>query len=168
MITRNPPGIWIQNNPHGSLLAFAMTTTDWEPATTAGDIDDYRTGDIHNIRDEKVTTHLRALAAGAIESYGSYYNVEFQGVEGFSLLRYTEGQQYKSHVDYAHGNNRLASGLIYLNDNYQAGQLWFNLLNYRFAPKAGDFIIFPSNYLFRHAALPPVGGTRYVINMFFK
>ena len=44
--------------------------------------------------------------------------------------------------------------LAYLNDDYEGGELFFDKLNLKIKPKAGDLYLFPSSYVYSHAAMP--------------
>jgi predicted 2-oxoglutarate/Fe(II)-dependent dioxygenase YbiX len=51
----------------------------------------------------------------------------------------------------------------YLNDDYEGGELFFDKLNLKIKPQAGDLYLFPSSYIYSHAAMPVTDGTKYSI-----
>jgi len=51
----------------------------------------------------------------------------------------------------------------YLNDNYDGGEIAFDMYDIKVKPDAGDLIIFPSNYMFMHKAMPVTSGVKYSI-----
>jgi predicted 2-oxoglutarate/Fe(II)-dependent dioxygenase YbiX len=56
---------------------------------------------------------------------------------------------------------------MYLNDDYEGGELWFPYLDLTFKAEAGDIVLFPSTYIFAHAAKPVISGTKYsAVTMF--
>jgi predicted 2-oxoglutarate/Fe(II)-dependent dioxygenase YbiX len=55
------------------------------------------------------------------------------------------------------------SVLLYLNEEYEGGELEFVNQKYRFKPKTGMLVGFPSGHEYLHAALPTTSGIRYVI-----
>jgi hypothetical protein len=56
---------------------------------------------------------------------------------------------------------------MYLNDNYSGGGLRFPFLDYTYTPEEGDIVLFPSTFLYMHAALPVEEGTKYAaVTMF--
>ena len=57
----------------------------------------------------------------------------------------------------------MLSSVGYLNDNYEGGELFFDKLNLKIKPKAGDLYLFPSAYIYSHAAMPVISGTKYSI-----
>lgn len=100
----------------------------------------------------------------------------FGAIEFFEipyLLRYKVGGTYNKHADsegyeqdsrrWYRSCDRDVSLLIYLNDDYQGGELLFNRLNYTYKPRTGDLVLFPSGNLFLHQSLPITRGTKYAL-----
>jgi hypothetical protein len=81
----------------------------------------------------------------------------------YNLLRYRGGQQYKLHDDFSIINRRAISFLIYLNDDYEGGNIEFPFVNVNLKPEKNSLVIFPSNYLFGHIAHPVTNGTKYAL-----
>lgn len=83
--------------------------------------------------------------------------------EGYNVLRYAEGDQYKAHYD---GNTlvgRAVSAICYLNDDYEGGEIEFVNFGVKIKPTAGTLILFPSNYAYSHIAHPVTKGTKYAL-----
>lgn len=55
---------------------------------------------------------------------------------------------------------------IYLNDNYEGGELIFNNLRYSLKPKAGQLILFPSGIEYKHEVSQITDGDRYSVVAF--
>jgi hypothetical protein len=106
------------------------------------------------------------------------YRVTVQYWEWPQLLVYPEdGGHYKPHIDgeykfiddkapegeWRRISDRDLSLLIYLNDNYEGGEVVFPDLNMQITPKQGQILIFPSNRHFLHGVMPVHGNTRHVI-----
>lgn len=108
----------------------------------------------------------RALVEVAGPAYGA---IEF--FETPYLLRYRVGGTYGKHADsdgyeretgrWYRSCDRDVSALIYLNDDYEGGELLFNRLHYTYRPQAGDLVLFPSGNLFLHQSVPITRGTKY-------
>lgn len=89
------------------------------------------------------------------------------------LLRYKVGGKYGEHADsetydpdkrlFYRISDRDISVLIYLNDDYDGGELTFNRLNYSYHPSAGDLVMFPSGNLYMHQAQSVTRGTKYAL-----
>jgi hypothetical protein len=58
--------------------------------------------------------------------------------------------------------------LIYLNDNYEGGELLFPLQNFKTKPKKGSTVIFPCNFAFPHVSQPVTSGSKHVCRVTFK
>jgi hypothetical protein len=50
-----------------------------------------------------------------------------------------------------------------MNDNYEGGGIYFRLQDLMFKPEEGDLIIFPSNFMYPHRAMPVESGTKYSV-----
>ena len=59
------------------------------------------------------------------------------------------------------------SGLFYLNDDYEGGELYFPLQNIEFKPKPGGAYFFPGDKNFIHGVREIKSGIRYVIPFFW-
>lgn len=59
------------------------------------------------------------------------------------------------------------SGLLYLTDDYEGGELYFPKQNLKFKPKAGTFIFFEGNMEIPHEVLEVTSGTRCNIISFY-
>lgn len=89
------------------------------------------------------------------------------------LLRYTVGGHYLPHSDaylfvpenkaWRKALDRDISVLIYLDDEYEGGELEFKRLFYEIRPRAGMLIWFPSDVRYEHAAKPVTSGRRSVL-----
>lgn len=89
------------------------------------------------------------------------------------ILQYEPGGFYASHADsetlQPSGNlwervlDRDVSMLLYLDDDYEGGELAFPNFDYTLRPRAGMLVFFPSDSRFRHAALPVTQGVRHAI-----
>ena len=86
--------------------------------------------------------------------------------ERFLILKYKKGQYSKDHTDDQTFTPRRISSIYYPNDDYTGGELEFAKFDISIKPKAGDLIIFPSNYVYAHRVLPVTEGIRYAIISF--
>jgi hypothetical protein len=105
------------------------------------------------------------LISSALQNYKEMFRIdqEIKNAEPYSLLRYSGGEQYGFHYDGGTGSKRSISVLIYLNDEYEGGEIEFPNFKLKIKPKAGTLILFPSNYAYGHIAHPVTSGTKYVI-----
>lgn len=76
------------------------------------------------------------------------------------LLRYEQGGFLPAHQD--HGvSSRVLSVVMYLNDDYEGGEMLFPNSNVSIKPEAGSIVFFPSNFLYVHEVSEIKSGTRY-------
>lgn len=98
---------------------------------------------------------------GYIDEYGQRYDQGFSSLETINVNRYLPGEQYHVHADAGGKSMRVISALVYLNDDFIGGETEFVHFDERVTPRAGRLVIFPSNYAYAHAALPPTDGVKY-------
>ena len=89
------------------------------------------------------------------------------------LLRYHPGGFYQGHADSENLNmdtlswnkviDRDLSLLIYLNDDFEGGELSFDKFHYKLKPKSGTAILFPSDNRYMHTAHTVHEGIRQAI-----
>jgi Rps23 Pro-64 3,4-dihydroxylase Tpa1-like proline 4-hydroxylase len=76
------------------------------------------------------------------------------------LLKYKESGFLPAHSD--HGiSSRVLSALLYLNDDYDGGNIRFPHCNIDMKPEAGSLLFFPSNFIYVHEVTAVTKGTRY-------
>ncbi len=124
---------------------------------------DYNNDDLnklYNIYNDIVFTGLK--------SYKEIFRIseDIYNPENFQLLKYDVREYFHSHYDSYPGANRSISVLLYLNDDYEGGEIEFVNFDIKIKPKAGTLIMFPSNYPYRHIAHPVISGTKYAVSTF--
>jgi hypothetical protein len=83
--------------------------------------------------------------------------------EGFNILRYQTGQEYKAHYDGGTAGARSISPILYLNDDYDGGELEFVNFDIKIKPESGMLVVFPASFPYAHIAHPVTNGTKYAI-----
>jgi len=90
---------------------------------------------------------------------------------GYQLLRYQPGQQFKEHIDAIPGHPswgaRVLSGVLFLNGNFEGGELAFPRQKQIIKPLAGDVVLFPSNFTHPHASRTVEKGVKYSVVCWF-
>jgi hypothetical protein len=64
-------------------------------------------------------------------------------------------------------SHRSFSALLYLNDNFDGGELWFPNQNFLFKPKANTAVFFPSTFEYLHGVKSLNKGIRYTVTTFW-
>ncbi|MEL7492219.1 MAG: 2OG-Fe(II) oxygenase [Pseudomonadota bacterium] len=102
--------------------------------------------------------------------------------EFLSVLRYASGQEYRPHFDWlpegsehARSGQRVATALVYLNDDYEGGETHFLTPDTKLRPAAGDLILFRNvdetgapDQTSRHAGLPVTAGAKWLASKWFR
>ena len=106
--------------------------------------------------------------------------------EWTQVLRYEVGQEFKPHHDFLDPSNlaygdqarfgqRIATFLIYLNDDFEGGETDFPKAEVRYRGRAGDAIFFANvdragkpDPLTLHAGLPPTSGEKWILSQWIR
>jgi hypothetical protein len=102
------------------------------------------------------------------KDYMLFYNVDFVEHEMYDILKYGKGQKFINHIDDYSEKTRRISTVLYLNDDYLGGEILFPRFNISYKPKANDFILFPSTYVYNHSVLEVTQGKRYAVVSWIK
>jgi hypothetical protein len=78
------------------------------------------------------------------------------------LLRYDQSGYLPAHQDQG-VSTRVLSVLLYLNDDYEGGEITFRHSNITMKPEPGSVLFFPSNFLYVHEVAPVTKGPRYAL-----
>lgn len=98
----------------------------------------------------------------AVQDYCKKYNIHnLRYWEAFNYIRYGEGQHFQEHHDHGFSYNCTVSLVSYLNDDYEGGEIFFRLQGINYKPKAGDTVLFPSNFMYPHTAKVVTKGVKY-------
>ena len=108
-------------------------------------------------------------------------------MEAFAVLHYAPGEEASEHLDYldpavpayadaiARYGQRVATCLVYLNDDYDGGETAFPELGIRHKGRMGDALIFHSvdaagtpDPRSLHAGRPPTSGEKWVLSQFIR
>lgn len=137
----------------------AFSFNDKEPKTT------YATDDLAN----EIIPYVK-------QGYFDYINIfkpNIDLIKNLSAMRfnkYEKGSVMRAHYDHIHsvfdGKKRgipVLSFILSFNEDYQGGAVAFNLITGRYILnlKAGDVVMFPSNFMYEHEVEPIIEGNRY-------
>lgn len=103
------------------------------------------------------------------------------------LLHYEPDQQFSLHADFqdpavpalaceiAQRGQRVATFLIYLNEDYEGGETEFPDVPFRYRGRCGDALMFRNvlsdgapDHSSRHAGLPPLGGEKWLFSQWVR
>ena len=183
-----PPGILVVDGFLGSTLcedwcafmneqsAKGLRVQDSDSFAESGDIKyQYHEGRITETVDlaEYKTDVLREVVRGYRDYATRFFQEDLDTIEQPSVLKYSPGGLYNAHSDSEYWDeashtwkrslDRDFSILIYLNEGFEGGALYFPNFDFRVAPKRGMMVAFPSDHRYLHAAEPLISGTRYAV-----
>jgi hypothetical protein len=127
----------------------------------------FRKSDLH--RTDESTLELKQIwqdcydrMSEAVKDYCFTNNLsELEYWEVMNFVKYNKGQHFQEHTDHGYSYNATVSLVGYLNDDYEGGELFFSRQQVTVDPDAGDLVIFPSNFMYPHRAMPVENGTKY-------
>lgn len=148
----------------------------WVKASTidGGQHQNYRTNKILGISEgamlynnpllQNIHNQFYMLLLAASIPYADRYRLnESLYHEGYNLLKYSNGNEYKVHYDSNSTMGRAVSAVCYLNNDYEGGEIEFINFNVKIKPEPGMLILFPSAYPYAHIAHPITSGVKYAL-----
>lgn len=130
-------------------------------------VKDIQVGDVY--RDEQI--NISSQLFGALDDTMEHYSKQLypfaeKNIKSrehtMHLLRYDSSGHLPAHQDQG-VSSRILSVLLYLNDDYDGGEIEFRHSGIKFKPEAGSVLFFPSNFLYVHEVYPVTKGPRYAL-----
>jgi prolyl 4-hydroxylase len=102
--------------------------------------------------------------------------------ESWQIARYEPGQYYRPHHDYFNienhkdyvKNDRVATVILYLTDDFKGGQTFFKILNIKISPMQGAMVYFtypadtPSSTKTLHEGCDVISGIKYIATLWIR
>ncbi len=128
----------------------------------------------HNDARIDVQALLRTVRGRALKLVSTAYRLEKPlYADSLSITRWRFGDDQKPHADNAHFDGsphpypwRDFGAIIYLNSDFEGGELYFPDLKLKPPMEIGSIVFFPGNLDFVHGVSPVMGGMRYTVAMF--
>lgn len=86
--------------------------------------------------------------------------------EVYRIKRYVDGKCIAPHYDSVKDFSLISGIVIYLNDDYEGGEIYYSELDFSYKPVAGSVIVHPANKKFTHGINKVIGNTRYSMAFF--
>lgn len=92
------------------------------------------------------------------------------------LVKWKKGREMSVHSDnsWPDGNKlnhptsfRTWSGIFYINDNYEGGEIEFPSKDFIYKPESNSLVVFPSTSEYLHGVKKIIEGTRYTVAIWF-
>ncbi len=114
---------------------------------------------------------MREARAGYVRAIGDFYGVrDALYTDTVHLVRWTEGQSMRAHADNAHPDGspndypwREYSSVLYLNEDYEGGEVYFEGTGQRIKPRTGMLVAFSGGLEHVHGVDEVRRGTRYTM-----
>jgi hypothetical protein len=116
---------------------------------------------------KKINILLTELEQNVYEYVKSKYPGPFKDFDPLQchISKFEKGHGMHEHFDTSKPND--ITTLIYLNDDYEGGEIYFPEHGISIKPEAGDLVCFPDNENYVHGVMPVISGTRYASPMWF-
>jgi predicted 2-oxoglutarate/Fe(II)-dependent dioxygenase YbiX len=143
-----------QENKLESLIYSSKVTSDpdWELLLE----------DLKNSSISKIKEYLNLFSINTPEMY-LFSHAGVNCLKNNKAIPY----HYDIEVSYFQKNLKIShfAVLVYLNEDFDGGDLVFPLQNITIRPKKGMTVIFPTSFLYPHAVSPVFLGERYMVRM---
>ncbi len=102
-----------------------------------------------------------------MEKVSDFYNVRVQ-MPSPSIARWFVGNSQDPHADKTHYPDYDIGSVIYLNNDYDGGEIYFPQHNIELRPIAGNAVAFPGDEYYMHGVREITSGSRYTLPIFWK
>lgn len=133
--------------------------------------------DVHCADTSEILDELKDLLDNIVENIiNPFYDFKVKDSEVPQLLHYKKGGHYKPHIDseapwkapngdilWKKCMDRDLSTILFLNDDFEGGDLVFPDLRIVIRPEPGLLLCFPSSAWYRHGVEPVISGDRYTM-----
>lgn len=96
----------------------------------------------------------------------------FYGVKvspnGITIARWFPGNSQDPHSDMLGFSDNEIGSVIYLNENYEGGEIYFPQHDLEIKPSAGSAVVFPGDEHYMHGVREIRSGIRYALPIFWK
>lgn len=101
--------------------------------------------------------------------YSKKYNLDIGKLRSLSISKYFQNQGMGQHIDsYGENPKEILSIVLYLNDNYEGGELYFPNQGIQFKPKRGAAYFFPGDKEYIHGVTEVKSSLRYTCPFFWE
>lgn len=123
-----------------------------------------------NVLPEEILTTLKSAVFNSLYDYCLNNNKDLGFVpEFYTIQKYNVGAYMGPHVDSTDktiSKFPTISMVVYLNDDYEGGEIEFPKQDISLKPEAGSIIIFPSYDPYTHDPKPVISGDKYMSPVF--
>lgn len=130
------------------------------------------------VDDDNIFYDIRQKAFDLIKT--KLPHITLNHLEMAQIQKYEDSQFVRSHVDYFNdgkqitNSDKMATLIVYLNDDFDGGETFFNHLGFKIKPEKGSALFFDYDYSeiinrkTRHEGLPVYNGIKYIITFWVR
>ena len=125
-----------------------------------------------NLKAQLITKTIKNIVTQCALDYQGKTGIEVGFLpDQFTIKKYNEEAHMGPHVDFE-GEDKVdfyptISMVLYLNDDFEGGELNFTEQNVSIKPEAGSLVIFPSHKPYYHDPRPVMSGIKYMVPLFW-
>jgi predicted 2-oxoglutarate/Fe(II)-dependent dioxygenase YbiX len=170
-VIKNPYALIKDIEETDSLLNSSTSITKWKEWKASDDSYDFGYQKIINpsIIDEtnerliSINKKVRNAIVNSSKDYANEHNIDLGYLTPISIAKYSTGKEMGSHIDsYDDERSPVLSVVLYINDNYDGGELYFKEQEVLIKPTAGSLIAFPSVDPYYHQSMVVTKGLKYM------
>jgi predicted 2-oxoglutarate/Fe(II)-dependent dioxygenase YbiX len=170
-VIENPYDLIKEIEETDTLLNSSTSITKWKQWRASDDSYDFGYQKMINpsIIDEtnerliSINKIIRNAIVNSSKDYANTHNIDLGYLTPISIAKYSTGKEMGSHVDsYEDGRSPVLSVVLYINDNYDGGELYFKGQEVLIKPTAGSLIAFPSVDPYYHQSMVVTKGLKYM------
>lgn len=152
---------------------------EWKSSSNDKVYGESKSGSFSNIKfssQEDISISLRSMQTKFISDIAFKNYIletkypELQLPDYFNIRKYDVGANMGQHVDSSDETDLyhpVVSGVLYINDDYEGGELVFLKQEITVKPSAGSLVIFPSSEPYLHRPMPVTSGVKYMVPFFW-
>ena len=112
---------------------------------------------------EETRRVLSVYRPKVMECFKNLFGIDCKFYGGAYLVKWTESKQMDLHVDDLGDGNNHVSAVLYLNDDYEGGNINFPTHNLSIKPEKYELLVFPGNLNYAHEVQEIVSGSRFTV-----
>ncbi len=148
---------------------------DWKPSADKGYVyGKLKTSNLFKVEQSSenakyIFNQIYDAIKNTFEIYSKNIDSNIGNFGQFSICKYFPGRAMGTHVDVdptRENFDETVSGVLYMNDDYRGGELYFKDQEISIKPEAGSMVVFPSIPPFFHESKTLFNGNKYLCTVF--
>ena len=111
---------------------------------------------------------LDSINTKCISVINNYYEKDYVLYPLYNIFKFKEGDFMKEHHDSGLSLDIKLGMVVYLNENYDGGEIYYPKVNLQVKPIARSLVVHPANIIYRHGVKPVSNGERFSLAGFVR